>query len=93
MFEQQELLLAERRELFGRLKTHLVEYAGLGLTLAKLYFQARILIAQNFILNCKLRMWDAVFVFFKIQIFFIRLSCGFPLADCWPDERSVPPVT
>lgn len=93
MFEQHELLLAERRALFGRLRTHLAEYAALGFTLAKLYFQSRVLIAQNFILSCKLRMWDAVFVYFKIQIFLIRLSCGYPLAECWPADNSLPPVT
>ena len=93
MFEQHELLLAERRALFGRLKTQLVEYAGLGFTLAKLYLYSRVLMAQNFILSCKLRMWDAVFVYFKIQISVIRLSCGYPLAECWPAEESLPPVT
>jgi hypothetical protein len=91
MVEQQEPGLAERQAPLGRLRTHLVEYAGLGATLAKLYFQSRVLMAQNFILSCRLRMWDAVFVYFKIQIFLIRLSYGCPLADCWPSEKSLPP--
>jgi hypothetical protein len=35
-------------------------------------------------------MWDAVFLYFKIQIFLIRLSHGFPVNECWPAERSLP---
>ncbi|HTV40408.1 MAG TPA: hypothetical protein VMF08_07530 [Candidatus Sulfotelmatobacter sp.] len=86
MDEQQELGAAERRAPLGRLGSELAEYARLGATLAKLYFQSRVLIAQNYILSCKLRMWDAVFVYFKIQIFLIRLSYGFPIGQCWPAE-------
>ena len=89
MVEQQELGAAQTRALLRRIKslrTHLAEYAGLVATLAKLYFQSRVLMAQNYILSCRLRMWDAVFVYFKIQIFLVRLSYGYPLGQCWPAE-------
>lgn len=75
------------------LSANLLEYGRLGAILTKLYFQSRVLMAQNFILSCQLRMWDAVFVYFKIQIFLIRLSYGFPLHECWPAEKSLPPLT
>ncbi len=78
--------------LLKRLFSHFLEYGRLGLILVKLYFQGRMLIAQNFILNCRLRMWGAVFLYFKVQIFFIRLSYGFPVTECWPVEKSMPPL-
>ena len=93
MVEQQEPSLAEREVLLGRLRNYLAVYTGLGFTLAKLYYQSQVLKARNFILSCRLRMWDVVFVYFKIQIFLIRLSYGSPLAECWPAEKSWPPLT
>lgn len=92
MPEQRELQPAESGSLLKRLRTHFLEYCRLGFTLMKLYIQSRILLTQNFILSCRLRMWDAVFVYFKIQIFIIRLANGFPLHQCWPVEKSLPPV-
>jgi hypothetical protein len=92
MREQQESEYPEQRSLPKQLRTHFLEYGRLGLTLAKLYFQSRVLMMQNFILSCRLRMWDAVFVYFKLQIFLVRLSYGFPLSECWPAEKSLPPV-
>lgn len=93
MYEKQPSLGDGRCPLRGRTLTLLMDYCRLGLTFAKLYLQARILIAQNYILACKLRMWSVVFVYLKIQIFFIRLSSGLPLHDCWPVENSLPPVS
>jgi hypothetical protein len=51
------------------------------------------LMIQNYILSCRIRMWDAVFIYFKFQIFLIRLSNGFPLDECWPAEESLPPIS
>ena len=85
-----ESQIADNRALFKRLCFHYLEYGRLGIILVKLYCQSRVLLAQNFLLNCRLRMWDAVFLYFKIQIFLIRLSHGFPVNECWPAERSLP---
>jgi hypothetical protein len=68
------------------LATQFSEYAALLLTLSKLYFQGRVLVMQNFILSCKLQMWELAFVYFKLQIFFVRLANGFPLGQCWPKK-------
>ncbi len=68
----------------GRLGKHFVEYGSLFLTFLSLYFQGRILMVQNFILSCKLQMWEVAFVYFKLQIFFVRLANGFPFDECWP---------
>jgi hypothetical protein len=92
MLERQECERADLRALLERLRTQFLEYGRLCLILAKLYFQSRVLIMQNLILTCRLRMWDAVFVYFKIQIFLIRLAHGFPLTECWPAEKSLPPL-
>jgi hypothetical protein len=92
MREQRESQPAEKRALSKPLRTHLLEYGRLVVILAKLYFQGRVLMMQNFILSCRLRMWDAVFIYFKIQIFFVRLSYGFPIDECWPAEKSLPPT-
>lgn len=87
MLERQEFQPAELRTLLKGGPARFIEYGRLGLTLMKLYFQSRILMAQNFILSCRLRMWDAIFVYCKIQIFFIRLYYGFPIGECWPAEK------
>jgi hypothetical protein len=87
MLEQQAPQRGNNRALLKRLWTHFLDYGRLGLTLMKLYFQSRVLITQNFILSCRLRMWDAVLLYFKIQIFLIRLANGFPLGECWPAEK------
>jgi hypothetical protein len=92
MPERRESQPAEQRALPKPLRTHFSEYGRLALILAKLYFQGRMLIMQNFILSCRLRMWDVVFIYFKVQIFFVRLSYGFPIDECWPAEKSLPPV-
>ena len=63
---------------------HFVEYGRLFLTFLSLYFQGRILMVQNFILSCKLQMWELAFIYFKLQIFFVRLANGFPFDECWP---------
>lgn len=82
-----------QRALLKRLWRNLPDYGRLVFILTKLYFQSRLLMIQNSILSCRLRMWDVVFVYFKIQIFLIRLSYGFPLDKCWPTENSLPPVS
>jgi hypothetical protein len=93
MPEQQDSQLGGQHALLKRLSMNLLECGRLAFTLVKLYSQSRLLMMQNFILNCRLRMWDVVFTYFKIQIFFIRLSYGFPLDKCWPAEESLPPVS
>jgi hypothetical protein len=67
-----------------RLQSLFWEYSSLLVTFVKLYFQGRILMAQNYVLACKLRMWDAVFLYMRVQIFLIRFSNGFPVGECWP---------
>src|SRR5580658_8339299 len=66
------------------LQRHFLEYGRLLLTFVKLYLQGRSLMAQNYILSLKLRMWDVTFFYCRVQIFFLRLSHGFPLSQCWP---------
>jgi hypothetical protein len=67
-----------------QLRAHVLEYGRLLLTFFMLYLQGRILMARNYLLSCKLQMWNAVFLYFKIQIFFTRLVHGFPVGQCWP---------
>jgi hypothetical protein len=67
-----------------QLLRHFLEYGPLLLTLIKLYVQGRVLIAQNYVVSCRLRMLDVTFFYCRIQIFFMRLSHGFPLDQCWP---------
>ncbi|HEV2327713.1 MAG TPA: hypothetical protein VGY56_02870 [Verrucomicrobiae bacterium] len=93
MLEQQDSQPGGQHALMKRLWTNLLECGRLAITLMKLYSQSRVLMMRNFILNWRLRMWDVVFIYFKIQIFFIRLSYGFPLDECWPAEESLPPVS
>jgi hypothetical protein len=93
MLEQQDSRLGGQHAPLKHLWTNLLECGRLAITLIKLYSQSRALMMQNFVLNCRLRMWDVVFIYFKIQIFFIRLSYGFSLDECWPAEESLPPVS
>ncbi|MGH7940566.1 MAG: hypothetical protein ACREE6_13595 [Limisphaerales bacterium] len=67
-----------------------LEYGRLGLMLMNLYIQSRVLMAQNLVLSCRLRIWEAVSLYLKMQIFLIRLSCGLPINECWPTEESPP---
>jgi hypothetical protein len=68
----------------AKLQAHFLEYGRLLLTFLKLYLQSRILMSQNYLLTCKLRMWDAVFFYLRVQIVLIRLTHGFPVGECWP---------
>lgn len=68
---------------FGR---QLPEYARLLGTFLKLYCQARLLMAQNYLLSCKLRAWEVVFLYLRVRIFFVRLAHGLPMGQCWPRE-------
>jgi hypothetical protein len=65
-------------------RAHLLEYASMATLFVKLYYQNRLIAAQNFILSCKLQAWAVVFFTFKVQIFFTRLAYGFPVNRCWP---------
>ena len=67
-----------------QLRAQISEYGSLLVTFLKLYVQGRILMSQNYLLTCKLRMWDVVFLYLKVQIFFSRLAHGFPPGQCWP---------
>jgi hypothetical protein len=69
---------------FTQLRAHVFEYGRLLLTFLNLYVQGRILMARNYVLSCKLRMWDTVFLYFKVQIFLTRLVRGMPVGECWP---------
>ena len=68
----------------SQLRTQISEYGSLLVTFLKLYVQGRILMSQNYLLSCQLRMWDAAFLYMKVQIFFMRLARGFPPGQCWP---------
>lgn len=60
------------------------EFGCLFITFLKLYFQGRMLIMQNHILSFKLRMWEVVFLYLRVQIFLTRLAHGCPVGQCWP---------
>lgn len=68
----------------SQLGAHFLEYGRLLLTFLKLYVQGRILMSQNYLLTCKLRMWDLAFFYMRVQIFLTRLVHGFPPGECWP---------
>jgi hypothetical protein len=74
---------------FARLAMQVLEFGSLLALFLKLYFHARLLMAQNRILNFKLQLWEITFWCSKVQIFFIRLAHGFPLSECWPRIKSV----
>ena len=74
---------------FVRLAMQLLEFGSLLALFLKLYFHARLLMAQNRILNLKLQLWEITFLCSRVQIFFIRLAHGFPLSECWPRIKSV----
>src|SRR5215469_14322923 len=66
------------------LRSHLLEYVRLLALFARLYCANRMIAAQNFVLSCKLQLWEMVFFSYKIQIFFTRLAYGCPVNQCWP---------
>jgi hypothetical protein len=68
----------------AQLSAHVLEYGRLVPVFFKLYFQNQIISAQNLLLQCKLRLLHATFLFCKVQIFCARLAHGFPVAECWP---------
>jgi hypothetical protein len=65
---------------------HFLEYARLLVIFLKLYCQARILVVRNHLLSFKLQLWEVVFLYFRVRIFFTRLANGFPVGQCWPRE-------
>jgi len=52
----------------------------------KLYYENRMIAAQNLILACQLQMLVVTFLYFKAQIFVKRLAYGFPFSECWPKK-------
>jgi hypothetical protein len=66
------------------LRSHFLEYVRLAILFARLHCENRRIAAQNFLLSCKLQVWQVVFLYFRIQIFFIRLAHGLPVSQCWP---------
>ncbi len=68
----------------GRLGQQLREYTQLAAMFTKLYYQNRLIAAQNFLLSCKLQAWALAFLSLKVQIFFSRLAGGCPVSECWP---------
>lgn len=88
MFEQQQFEFAEdcaASQQPGRLR----EYVRLCLAFFKVYFEGRILVAQNLILTCRLQLWEITFLYLRIQIFLVRLARGFPVAECWPGNNAM----
>jgi hypothetical protein len=66
------------------LRSHFLEYVRLVILFARLHCENRRIAAQNFLLSCRLQLWQVAFVYFRIQIFCIRLAHGFPVSQCWP---------
>jgi len=87
MFEQQYFHFPEC-PVPSQLRCRLWEYGILFALFLKLYFQARLLMAQNFLLSCRLQFCELPLIYLKIEIFIVRLSLGVPLGQCWPAEKS-----
>jgi hypothetical protein len=87
MLEQQNFQFSPEYAPRRTSRTRLLEYAGLLALFLKLYFQARLLMAQNYLLSCRLQLCELPLIYLKIEIFIVRLSLGFPLAQCWPVEK------
>jgi len=64
--------------------SHLLEYVRMVALFTRLYYENRLIAAQNFLLSCKLQGWALVFFSLKVQIFFTRLAYGRPVSECWP---------
>ncbi len=74
------------------LRNRLWEYACLLAIFLKFYLQARFLMAQNKILSWRLQLCELPLLYLKMQVFLFRLSLGLPIAECWPAEKSLPPI-
>ena len=90
MLEQQDFQFADVAP--GPLRNRLWEYACLFALFLKFYFHARILMARNTILGWRLQLCELPLLYIKMQVFLVRLSLGFPIAECWPAEKSLPPL-
>lgn len=88
MIEQQDFQFAGEDMESKSLRKRLWEYARLFAMLFKFYFQARLLMAQNYIMSCRLQLCELPLIYLKMQIFLFRLSLGLPLAQCWPADRT-----
>lgn len=86
MFEQLPLQFAVAPAVPPSVQKHLWDYARLMAVFFMLYFQARILMAQNFILSCRLSLLELPLVYLKVQVFLTRLAQGFPVGQCWPGK-------
>jgi len=84
MCQQQQFQIIGQCAASGGLHRHVREYGRLMLLFMKLYYENRVIAAQNFILDFRLQAWEVVLVYFRIQIFLMRFSRGFPVSECWP---------
>lgn len=87
MPEQQDFQLSGTDMTAQSLRPRLWEYARLLTIFFKYYLLARLLMAQNLILSCRLQLCELPLICLKMQVFLARLSRGFPLMQCWPAER------
>jgi hypothetical protein len=88
MLEQQVFQFAGESSAPKRVGSRFGEYARLLAIFLKFYFQARVLMVQNWMLAWRLQLLELPLVYLKFEIFLIRLSQGFPIGECWPGQKS-----
>jgi hypothetical protein len=88
MLEQQDFEFAGEIPGSTPVFNRYAEYLRLLGIFSKLYFQARLLIIQNFMLSCRLQLCELPLTYLKVEIFIVRLSLGIPIGQCWPAEKS-----
>jgi len=92
MLEQQDFQFAGETSALKRAGSRYGEYARLLAIFFKLYLQARLLMVQNWMLNLRLQLLELPLVYLKLEVFLVQLSLGYPLSQCWPVEKSLPPI-
>jgi len=93
MLEQQNLQFAAEIPAPSRPGNRYAEYARLLAVFFKFYLQARLLMVQNWMLGFRLQLMELPLVYLKLEVFLVRLSLGLPLDQCWPVEKSLPPIS
>jgi hypothetical protein len=92
MLEQQDFQFAGETPAPKRVGSRYGEYAHLLAVFFKFYLQARLLMVQNWMLGFRLQLMELPLVYLKLEVFFVRLSLGLPLGQCWPGGKSYPPI-